>query len=310
VHPSSRGSAGAHAPPTTPEQNTESPSALPALSVSTAPAHQTGRVSGTLPLVEEMVTEVVTETATMEIALTVLGIALAMFVAGMVVTGSGQASGLRTAALALALGIVCIHIRDGGWLTGADRSITSVLAAHHRAGLDHLATVGSALSAPAGAIAAAAVAGIVLIRRGRPVPVASIMLGTVMAAVLAAAALDTVLGPGQAHAGVRHTVDTETALQSNLTGTATMLGMAAVIAGIGRSRTLRALLTAAAVIAVVALAGARLYVGMPLSEVVTGVLVAAMCLTVGHAVLAAFAARVPPGTLGAVSESGFVPAPG
>lgn len=262
-----------------------------------------------MPLVREMVTEVVTETATMEIALTVLGIALAVFVAGMVVAGSGQASGLRTAALALALGIVSIHLRDGGWLTGADRSITSVLAAHHRAGLDHLATVGIALGTPAVAIAAAAVAGIVLIRRGRPVPVASIMLGAVMAALFAGAALDTVLGPDRAVAGVRH-VDTGNAVLSNLTGTATVLGMAAVIAGIGRSRTRRAVLAAAVIIAVVALVGTRLYAGMPLTEVAAGVLVAAMCLTVGHAGLVAFASRVPPGTLGAVPEPGFVPAPG
>ena len=257
-----------------------------------------------------MVTEVVTETATMEIALTVLGIALAVLVAGMVLTGSGQASGLRTAALALTLGIVCVHIRDGGWLTGADRPITSVLAAHHRAGLDHVATVGIALGTPAGAIAAAAVAGIVLIRRGRPVPVASIMLGAVMGAVVAAAALDTVLGRGRAGAGMRHAVDTGDALASNLTGTVTVLGMAAVIVGIGRSRPLRAVLAAAVVIGVVALAGARLYVGMPLTVVVAGVLVAAIWMTVGHALLAAFASRVPPGPLGAASGPGFVPAAG
>ncbi|WP_257015021.1 hypothetical protein [Rhodococcus sp. ACPA1] len=219
-----------------------------------------------------------TETATMEIALTVLGIALAVFVAGMVVTGSGQASGLRTAALALALGIVCVHIRDGGWLTGADRSITSVLTAHHRAGLDHLATLGIAAIAPAGAgaIAAAAVAEIVLIRRRWPVPVASIMLGAVMGAVFSAAALDT-----------------GNALSANFSTTATVLGMAAVIAGIGRSRTFRTLLAAAVVIAVVSLAGAYLYLGTPLTEVVAGVLVAAICLTVGHAVLTAFAAQMP-----------------
>ena len=263
-----------------------------------------------MPLVREMVTEVVTETATMEIALPVLGIALAVFVAGMVVTGSGSASGLRTAALALALGIVCIHIRDGGWLTGADRTITSGLAAHPRAGFDHLATVGIALGAPAGAIAGAAVAGLVLIRCGAPVPVASTVLGAVMVAVFGAAALDTVPGPGRVVAGVRHTVDTETLVQSNLAGTVTALGMAAVIVGIGRNRTLRALLAAAVAAAVVALAGARLYVGMPLTEVVADVLVAAMCLTVGHAVLAAFASRVPPATLGAVSGPGFVPTPG
>ncbi|MDF3313297.1 hypothetical protein P3H15_51245 [Rhodococcus sp. T2V] len=263
-----------------------------------------------MPLVQEMVTEVMTETATMEIALPVLGIALAVFVAGMVVTGSGQASGLRTAALALALGIVCIHIRDGGWLTGADRPITSVLAAHHSAGLDHLATVGIALGAPAGAIAAAAAAGIVLIRRGWPVPVASIMLGAVMAAVFAGAALGTVLGPGQAVAGVWQPGDTGNAVLANLAGTATVLGMAAVIAGIGRRRTRRTLLAAAAVIGVVALAGARLYAGMPLTGVAAGVLVAAICLTVGQALLAMFASRVPPGPLGAVSEPGFVPAPG
>ena len=257
-----------------------------------------------------MVTEVVTETATMEIALTVLGIAVAVFVAGMVVAGSGQASGLRTAALALALGIVCIHIRDGGWLTNADRSTTSVLAAHRSAGLDHLATVGIELGAPAGAIAVAAAAGIVLIQRGWPVPVASIMLGAVVAAVIAGAALDTVLGPGRAVAGVRQPVDTGNAVLANLAGTATVLGMAAVITGIGRSRTLRTLLAAAAVITVVALAGARLYLEMPLTEVAAGVLVAAICLTVGHALLAAFASRVPSGTLGAVSEPGFMPAPG
>ena len=225
-----------------------------------------------------MVTEVVTETATMEIALTVLGIALAVFVAGMVVTGSGQASGLRTAAFALALGIVCVHIRDGGWLTGADRSIASVLTAHHSAGLDHVANVGIAAIAPAGAgaIAAAAVAEIVLIRRRWPVPVASIMLGAVMGAVFSAAALDT-----------------GNALPANFSATATVLGMAAVIAGIGRSRTFLTLLAAAVVIAVVSLAGAYLYVGTPLTEVVAGVLVAAICLTVGHAVLAAFAAQMP-----------------
>lgn len=256
-----------------------------------------------------MVTEVVTETATMEIALTVLGIAVAVFVAGMVVAGSGQSSGLRTAALALALGIVCIHIRDGGWLTNADRSLTSVLAAHHSAGLDHLATVGIALGAPTGAIAVAAVAGIVLIRRRWPVPVASIMLGAVMAAVFAGAALGTALGPGRA-AGVRQPVDTGNAVLANLAGTATVLGMTAVITGIGRSRTRRTLLAAAAVITVVALAGARLYLEMPLTGVAAGVLVAAICLTVGHALLAAFASRVPSGTLGAGSEPGFVPAPG
>lgn len=250
-------------------------------------------MSGTLPLVHETVTEVVTETGTMEIALTVLGIALAVFVAGMVVTGSGQASGLRTAALALALGIVCIHIGDGGWLTGADRSITSVLAAHHRAGLDHLATVVITLGAPASAVAAAAVAGIVLIRCGWPVLVASIVLGAVIAAMFAGAALDTVLGPGRALAGVRHAVDTGNAVLSNLTGTATVLGMAAVVAGIGRSRTLRALLATAVVIAVVTLAGIRLYLGMPLTEVVAVVLVAATCLTVGHGMLTGFASRMP-----------------
>ncbi|WP_148228392.1 hypothetical protein [Rhodococcus jostii] len=267
-------------------------------------------MSGTVPLVREMVTEVVTEAATMEIALTVLGIALAVFVAGMVVAGSGQASGLRTAGLALALGIVCVHIRDGGWLTGADRSITSVLAAHRSAGLDHLATVGIALGAPAGAVAVAAVAGMVLIRHGWPVPVASIMLGAVMGAVFAGAALGTVLGPGRAVAGVWQPVDTDNAVLANLAGAAAVLGMAAVIAGIGRSRTLRAVLAAAVVIAVVALAGAQLYVGMPLTEVVAGVLVAATCVTVGHALLAAFASSVPPGPRGAASEPGFVPAPG
>ncbi|GCE40872.1 hypothetical protein Rhow_004515 [Rhodococcus wratislaviensis] len=263
-----------------------------------------------MPLVREMVTEVVTETATMEIALTVLGIAVAVFVAGMVVTGSGQALGLRTAALAVALSIVCVHIRDGGWLTGADRSLTSVLAAHRSAGLDHLATVGIALGAPAGAIAVAAAIGMVLIRRRWPVPVASIMLGAVMAAVFAGAALGTVLGPGRAVAGVWQPVDTGNAVLANLAGTAAVLGMAAVITGIGRSRTLRTLLAAAAVIGVVALASARLYTGIPLTGVVAGVLVAAICLTVGHALLAVFAARVPSGPRGAASEPGFVSAAG
>ncbi|MFF2113548.1 hypothetical protein [Rhodococcus koreensis] len=267
-------------------------------------------MSGTVPLVQEMVTEVVTETATMEIALPVLGIALAVFVAGMVVAGSGQAIGLRTAALALALGIVCVHIRDGGWLTGADRSITSVLAAHHSAGLDHFAIVGVALGAPAVAIAVAAAIGMVLIRRDWPAPAASIMLGAVMAAVFAGAALSTVLGPGRAVAGVWQPVDTGNAVLANLAGTAAVLGMAAVIAGIGRSRNLRTLLAAAVVIGVVALAGARLYAGVPLTGVVAGVLVAAICLTVGHALLAAFASRVPPGPLEAASEPGFVPAAG
>ncbi|MFD6059368.1 phosphatase PAP2 family protein [Rhodococcus wratislaviensis] len=91
-------------------------------------------------------------------------------------------AGLRVAVLTLILAVLCVQVHDGGPLTGADVPVTSWVAGHRSAALDHAALLVTDLGSPVATVALAVICGIALAWRRRSGIPAVLVIGTVGAA--------------------------------------------------------------------------------------------------------------------------------
>jgi undecaprenyl-diphosphatase len=222
--------------------------------------------------------------------------------------GSLSAHGLLAAALRIgglltALTGLTIGVQTHGWVTGLDAASAAWLAAHRSAEFDLAAWLIIDIGSPAKIAATGLICGALLSRRARSVIPGVVVIGTVAGAVLVETALKAVvvqpLTPTTLsfypHA-VAHSFPS-----GHVTGTAALLGIIAVCAGIGRRRATRAFLGGLVVAAVLAVAVTRMYIGAHwLTDAIGGAVLAALFVTLGATVITAFRVRsgkdVPGGT--------------
>jgi membrane-associated phospholipid phosphatase len=170
------------------------------------------------------------------------------------------ATALRFAGLLTALTVLAIGVHTHEWVTGLDAVTTSWLVAHRSVGFDVAASLITNLGSPAATAGAALICGSLLSWRARSVIPGVVVIGTVAAAALTNIALKALVERPQSPADLQLRVGGDHSFPSgHVTGTAALLGIIAVCAGVGRSRTVQAWLAGSVVAGVLVVAVTRLY---------------------------------------------------
>jgi membrane-associated phospholipid phosphatase len=220
-----------------------------------------------------------------------VGIAL-LLVAGAMFCHGKRAAALVAAGLLLAFTALAIGVHAHGWVTAFDAPSASWIgkAIHRSHGLDEASLMTARLGRPTVIAAAGLIGGALLSWRARSVRPGVIVIATVGAAVLAETAIKAVVDRPLTQAEVLASpflsTDHHSFPSGHVAGTGALLGIIAVRIGVGRSRTMRALLTALVVTGVLIVAFSRLYLGLHwLTDVVGGALLAVLSVILGDAAL-------------------------
>jgi undecaprenyl-diphosphatase len=225
------------------------------------------------------------------ITIVLIGIAL-LLVAGALVGDRKRAAALVAAGLLMAFTALAIGVHVHGWVTAFDAPTASWIGKpiHRSRGLGEALRMIRRLDSPGVIAAAGLIGGALLSWRARSVRPGVIVIATVGVAVLAKTAIRAVVDrpPTQAEALALPRLSTlhHPFPSGHVAGTGALLGIIAVCIGVGRSRTVRALLTALVVAGVLIVAFSRLYFGIHwLTDVVGGALLAALFVILGHVAL-------------------------
>jgi membrane-associated phospholipid phosphatase len=222
-------------------------------------------------------------------------IVVALFLGAVSMSARGLlAAALRIAGLLTALTGLTIGVLTHGWVTGLDAASTAWLAAHRSAEFDSAAWLIIVIGSPAKTAATGLICGALLSWRARSVIPGVVVIGTVAGAMLVETALRAVvvLSSTPNELSFYPYTAAHSFPSGHVTGIAALLGIIAVCAGIGRSRTTRVFLAGSVVVAVLAVAVTRIYIGAHcLSDVIGGAVLAALFVTLGANVIAAIRAR-------------------
>jgi membrane-associated phospholipid phosphatase len=220
-----------------------------------------------------------------------IGIAL-LLVTGALVGDRKRAAALVTAGLLMAFTALAIGVHAHGWVTAYDAPTASEIgkAIHRSHGLDEASLTTARLGSSAVIAAAGLIGGTLLSWRARSVRPGVIVIATVGAATLAETAIravvDRPLTQAEVLAAPLLSTDHHPFPSGHVAGTGALLGIIAVCIGVGRSRTMRALLAAFVVTGVLIVAFSRLYLGLHwLTDVVGGALLAALFVILGDVAL-------------------------
>jgi membrane-associated phospholipid phosphatase len=222
-----------------------------------------------------------------------VALVVASFLLGARVLASHRhvALGLRVGGSLTALTAVALGINSHGWASRLDTATTSWLAAHRSLGLDVAATVITDFGSPVATAAGAVICAALLWWWAQSMIAGVVVIGTVGAADVAGMALQAVVGRPRPAPQWQVVLEAGPSFPSgHVTSTAALLGIVAVVVGIDRGRATRAWLAVAVVTAVVLVAAARVYLGVHwLTDVTAGAILAALFVTIGAAVIDAFA---------------------
>ena len=220
-----------------------------------------------------------------------IGIAL-LLVAGALVGDRKRAAALVAAGLLMAFTALAIGVHTHGWVTAYDAPTASWIgkAIHRSHGLDEASLMTARLGSSAVIAAAGLIGGALLSWRARSVRPGAIVIATVGASILAETAIKAVvdrpLTQAEVLASPLLSTDHHPFPSGHVAGTGALLGIIAVCIGVGRSRTMRALLTALVITGVLIVAFSRLYLGLHwLTDVVGGALLAALFVILGDVAL-------------------------
>ena len=170
------------------------------------------------------------------------------------------AAALRVAGVLTALTGLTIGVHTHGWVTGLDAITTSWFVADQSVGFDVAASVITDLGSPAATAAAGLICGALLSWRARSVIPGVVVIGTVAATAVANTALKAVVARARPPVELQLPIGGDHSLPSGLVlGTAALLGMTAVCAGVGRSRAIRAWLAGSVVAGMLVVAVTRFY---------------------------------------------------
>jgi undecaprenyl-diphosphatase len=198
------------------------------------------------------------------------------------------ATSARVGGLLFGVTVLALEASHGGWLTGADQSVTAWLFTHRNSTLDQVALAVTTALGPvelALLTAAGAVAVGIKLRSalgGLTVPV------TVGGAAALCWLIKLLVARPRPPLVVQETLETDYSFPSgHVTGTAALVGILAVAFGLAASRVVKGVLAVVTALVVSVAALSRLYLGVHwLTDVTAGVLLAAAVVTVGATALA------------------------
>jgi membrane-associated phospholipid phosphatase len=223
--------------------------------------------------------------------LVLIGIAL-LLVTGALAGDRKRAAALVVVGLLMAFTALAIGVHAHGWVTAYDAPTASAIgkATHRSHGLDEASLTTARLGSSAVIAAAGLIGGALLSWRARSLRPGIIVIATVGAATLAETAtkavVDRPLTQAEVLAAPLLSTEHHSFPSGHVAGTGALLGIIAVCIGVGRSRTVRALLTALVVTGVLIVAFSRLYLGLHwLTDVVGGALLAALFVILGDVAL-------------------------
>jgi membrane-associated phospholipid phosphatase len=207
------------------------------------------------------------------------------------------ATALRVAALLTALTGLTIGVQALGWVIGLDATTTKWIQSHGSHEFNWVAWVVTRLSSPPSTAAIGLICAALISWRARSVVRGVVVIGTVVSAFLVETILKAMVARPPTAQELRSLndyfyPDSHSFPSGHVAAVGALLGIVAVCAGRGRSRTTSAVLTGLVVAAVLLLAVVRVYIGAHwLSDVVGGAVVAALFVTLGAAAINAFRAR-------------------
>ncbi|MGA8329574.1 MAG: phosphatase PAP2 family protein [Mycobacterium sp.] len=199
---------------------------------------------------------------------------------------------LGLAGLVLALTWLAIGVHVHGWVTAFDAPTASWIRSvgYRSHGLDEASLITAWLGTPVKVAAAGMIGGAVLAWRARSLRPGAVVIGTVAGGELARTAIGAViyrpLTEAEIQASPRLSTEHHPFPSGHVAGIGALLGIIAVCIAIGRSRTVRALLTVLVGAGVVIVALSRLYLGYHwLSDVIGGALLAGVAVILGTVAL-------------------------
>ncbi len=207
------------------------------------------------------------------------------------------ATALRIAAPLTALTGLTIGVQIHGWVTGLDATSTKWLQSHGTSEFDWAAWVITRLSSPVATAVAGVTCAALLSWRARSVVHGVVVIGTVTGAIVVETILKAMVARPPTPQELRSLSDYlypdgQSFPSGHVTAAAALLGIIAVCAGQGRSRTTRALLAGLVVAAVLSVAVIRIYIGAHwLSDVIGGAVLGALSVALGAAAIIAFHTR-------------------
>jgi membrane-associated phospholipid phosphatase len=181
----------------------------------------------------------------------------------------------------------------GGQPWAVDRAVSASLIAHRSPTTDHAAIAVGNILGPAEIAGLAAVAALAVGLTFRSWLCGLTVVATVGGAASACWFIDLLVGRARPPIAVQEALEWGYSIPSGyVTATAALLGILVVGAGIGGGRRVTTLVTVITMLAVLAMAFSRVYLGMQwLTDVISGVLLAAAAVTVGASALHVLADR-------------------
>ncbi|WP_167735583.1 phosphatase PAP2 family protein [Rhodococcus sp. 1R11] len=247
-------------------------------------------LSSSMSAVHATATEVFTEAATADVEIAGMVIAVGLLGAGtMFRVRSDRAAATIFGALGFAFAVVvlAVAVHSNGWLTRSDAPVAAWFVDHRTRALDELALAVTTAGGPAETAALGLVVAVLLVWRTKRYGPALVMLATVGSASMLCTIVKLIVGRERPPQSIQLMLETDFSFPSgHVTGTAALSLMLALIAGIHRSRGVRALFLGIALAVTVAVACTRMYLGVHwLTDVLAGALLAACAVTLGSYVL-------------------------
>lgn len=203
------------------------------------------------------------------------------------------ATSARVGGLLLGVVVLAIQASRGGWLTGTDHAVTAWLVAHRHPVLDDVALAVTTALGPVEVAVLATAAAVAVGIRSRSALCGLTVLVTVGGSAVLCWLIKMLVARPRPPLAFHETLETDYSFPSgHVTGTAALIGILIVAAGLLGNRAVKALSVIGGVIAVSAIGLSRLYLGVHwLTDVLAGVMLAAAVVTVGAAALAVLVDR-------------------
>ncbi len=243
-------------------------------------------LSSSMSAVHATAAEALTEAATADVEIAGLVIAVGLLAAGIMLRIRSDRTGatiLGTLGFAFAVVVLAVAVHTNGWLTKADAPVAAWFVDHRTHALDDLALAVTTAGGPAETAALGLVVAVLIVWRTKRYGPALVMLATVASASMLCTIVKLIVGRERPPQSIQLMLETDFSFPSgHVTGTAALSLMLALLAGIHRSRGVRALLLGIALAVTVAVACTRMYLGVHwLTDVVAGALLAACAVTLG-----------------------------